>query len=61
MEPVLPDLKRPVLLKSIFVFVFKVSKSKPMSPETICPAKVCSDSLGVHFVEQPFAFVLKAK
>jgi len=30
-----------------------------MSPEIICPAKVCSDSLGVHFVEQPLGFVLK--
>lgn len=60
MEPILPDLKKPVLLKSIFGFVFKLSKSKPMSPGMICPAKVCSDSLGVHFVEQPIAFVLKA-
>lgn len=60
MEPILPDLKKPVLLKSIFGFVFKLSKSKPMSPGMICPAKVCSDSLGVHFVEQPVAFVLKA-
>lgn len=48
------------LLKSTFRFIFKHSKSKPTSPEIICPAKVCSDSLGVYFVEQPLGFVLKA-
>lgn len=31
-----------------------------MPPEMISPAKVCSDSLGLHFVEQPVAFALKA-